>query len=575
MSSFRSVFLLGPLCFGAVALGQTHHMDVPAPLGHVPFSNSCASQVQADMSQGLSLLYSFWYDEARKRFSAVLERDPQCAMAYWGEAMSYYQPVETLPEGQQLLDGQRAIAAAANATTKTSREASLISALAIIFDTNTRPKSSVRAEAYSAALEELHGQYSSDHVVSVLYALSLLSPELPDDPTHIRARRAVALLNEILHEEPDNPGVMHFIIHASDNPQMASEALFAARRYAEIAPASAHALHMPSHIFARLGYWQDDIHSNLASKAAAERHSSMHTGSENRLHAMEFLEYAYLQTGREDKAQAIVDEARTIKASDLDPGFESYYSWVEASLPIRLALETRNWQAALAIDPPPKAGPYTLRVVYWANAVAAGHLQNSSAADQALSRYLGTFSASELTEEERNPSAQFVETRAWSLFAKGDLSGAEALLRPAADHQDKVGKGEVELPAREMLADMLRASDKPVAALQEYRASLQTDPGRFNTLLHAGETAESLHLNREARADFTALLRNAPDPAPGSKKVIAAAMGAVGRSASDNEHSSYFEPPSLSPVFNRCGSEYSFPRAIGCAASNREAARPR
>jgi len=320
MPLLNRALVVGALFLTSAAFGQAHEMAMPVPLGRVVFNNSCSPKVQADMSQGLSLLYSFWYDEARKRFATVLQHQHECAMADWGEAMSYYQPVETLPTGQQLKDGQQAIAVASTATQKTPREQSYIAALAIIYDDKALPKSGARAQAYSDAMEKLSEEYPSDHVAAVLYALSLLSPELTDDPGHVRSRRAVAILNGVLRKEPDNPGVMHFIIHATDNPQMASQGLDAARRYAQIAPASAHALHMPGHIFARLGLWQDDIRSNLASKAAAERHSSMHTGAENRLNAMEFLEYAYLQIGREDKAKAIVDEAQTIKATDLDPG---------------------------------------------------------------------------------------------------------------------------------------------------------------------------------------------------------------------------------------------------------------
>ena len=343
-------------------------------------------------------------------------------------------------------------------------------------------------------------------------------PELPDDPDHVRARKAIGILNQVLKAEPGNPGVTHFIIHASDNPQMSSLGLDAARRYAQIAPASAHALHMPGHIFARLGLWEDDIRSNLASKAAAEGHSSMHVGAENRLHAMEFLQYAYLQTGREDKAKAIAEEARTIQPSELDPGFEFYYGWVEASFSARFALETQDWMAALTLAPASDAGLYVKRLDYWTQALAAGHLRDRKAAEQAIESYEGTFTKPELGEETANLSAQLAETRAWTLFAQGDTAAAVALLRPVADHQDKVGKGEVELPAREMMGDMLRLTNQPDAAIREYRVSLQTDPGRFNTLLHAGKVAEKLGLNKEAATYYRLLLSNAPNSAPETQK---------------------------------------------------------
>jgi hypothetical protein len=222
-------------------------------------------------------------------------------MAYWGEAISEYQPVEALPEGAQLHAGQEALARAKNAEEQTPRERAYIEALGILFDPATLPKAKSRAESYSAAMERVHVQYPSDLVAATLFALSLLSPELPDDPSLARKRKALEILNEVLSKEPDDPGVTHFIIHASDNPEMASLGLEAAHRYAQIAPTSAHALHMPSHIFARLGLWQDDIRSNLASEAAAweQDGAAMHTGAQHRLH--EWSSYS-TPTCRPDRA---------------------------------------------------------------------------------------------------------------------------------------------------------------------------------------------------------------------------------------------------------------------------------
>jgi tetratricopeptide (TPR) repeat protein len=346
----------------------------------------------------------------------------------------------------------------------------------------------------------------------------------------IRSRKAVTILNAVLKLEPDNPGVMHFIIHASDNPRMAPLGLEAARRYARIAPASAHALHMPSHIFARLGLWQEDIKSNLASKAAAESHTSLHIGAQNRLHAMEFLQYAYLQIGRDDEAQAIANEAVEIQPGELDPGFEDYYPWVEASFPARLALETRDWAGAQALA----AGttPRAQKVTYWAHAVAAGNLRDRWAAEHAAAAYRATLTSAQLAADEAQPSAQSAETRAWALFAGGDVAGAVALLRPVADHQDKVGKGEVELPAREMLADMLRLAGHRAEALQEYRVSLQTDPGRFNTLLHAGEVAAELGLRQQAADYYRLLLENASNPSVKSQQALGKARSFLQPAAS-------------------------------------------
>ena len=213
---------------------------------------------------------------------------------------------------------------------------------------------------------------------------------------------------------------------------------------------------------------------------------------------MEFLEYAYLQTGQDRKAAAVVREAETIKASELEPGFEGYYGWVEASFKVRYALETGEWTKALQLTPAPDAGPYVKRVDYWAQAVAAGHLKNKAAADAARNGYEDTFSKTELADEQAQHSAQLAETQAWAGFASGNTSEAISTIQQAADHQDKVGKGEVELPAREMLADMLRLSGDTAAALDEYKLSLKIDPGRLSCLVHADEEARNLKRFQDA-----------------------------------------------------------------------------
>ena len=294
-------------------------MQMREKVGQVHLRTSCSPVAAADLNHGLSLYYLFWYEEARKRFTQATVVDPGCAMAYWGQALSEYQPVESLPEGSQLQGGREYLSKARAASAQTLRERGYIDALGIIFDTTATPEAGARAAGYSEAMSKLHATYPNDSMATTLYALSLLSPELTDDPTLSRNRSALALLNNVLKQEPDNPGVLHFIIHASDASALASYGLDAAHRYARIAPASAHALHMPAHIFARLGLWQDDIRSNLASEAAAEDHTgAMHTGAQHPLHAMKFLQYAYLQTGQNTKAKAIIEEAQTVKPSDLD-----------------------------------------------------------------------------------------------------------------------------------------------------------------------------------------------------------------------------------------------------------------
>jgi tetratricopeptide (TPR) repeat protein len=313
-------------------------------------------------------------------------------------------------------------------------------------------------------------------------------------------------LYPLFRVHPNHPGIAHYIIHACDNPGMAQEGIEAAARYAAIAPAVPHALHMPSHIFMRLGLWRDDIRSNLASKAASED-PAVHVGAEARLHAMEFLEYAYLQSGELLQAAAILAEAKTVNEADVDPRFPHYYSIVEALYPALFAIETRDWGMAANLK---LMGPnwFTQAQALLAHAVAAGHLhdaQGGKAAAEALETSVAPYpmlraGASNATLPD--------EIRAWARFAQGDLPGAATLLQPVADRQDKLGEGGIEVPAREMLADMLLLNGQFAEALHEYQGVLASDPNRFNALLAAGRAAEELGERDVAANYYRTLLAN-------------------------------------------------------------------
>jgi tetratricopeptide (TPR) repeat protein len=507
------------LALPSVAAAQDiamERMGMPASIGRVHFDNSCSPKVRADIDQGVAYLYSFWFPESRRQFETAAQRDPACSVAYWGEAMADYEQIigGGLPQGAQLKAGLEAIAKAQSAPEKTAREQAYIDAIAIIYAAVSIPDHDARVRRYAAAMGAIHTAYPTDNQAAVIYAMSVLKDGMPEDPNLVLARKALAILNDVLKVEPDNPGVIHFIIHATDNPRMAPLGLDAARRYAKVAPAAPHALHMPSHIFARLGLWNEDIQSNLASKAASEQPALLHTEAENRLHAMDFLQYAYLQIGDEDRAIAVTREAAEIRLSDFSPGVARYYYVIESDFPTHLALETGDWKAAMSLQPSPGSDNFARRHIYWAQVVGAGHLKDEQAASQAQGHMRETYEPDELAAAETHHSSLWSEVNAWTLFAAGNTDAAVALLKPAADRQDKIGKGEVELPAREMIGDMLRLAGRPAEALSEYRKSLQTDPGRFNTLLHAGEMAEQLGLRREATGYYRLLLRSAAQPSP-------------------------------------------------------------
>ena len=524
VTSFVSVLAIWSLSYGT-ALPQMPGMEMPTQVGRVEFQNSCSPRVKKHLDTGVAALYSFWFAESYELFELVTKEEPDCAIAYWGVAMSDYEQIEgrALPEGAQLADGQAAIASGEAAARKTFREAAYINAVANIFDANGIPDHDQRVQRFSAAMGAISAAYPFDRQAAVIYAMSLLKDGMPADPDLVRTRKALAILNHVLQAEPDNPGVAHFIIHAADNPQMASLGLPAARRYAKIAPAVPHALHMPGHIFARLGLWDEVIRSNLASERAAEQPSLIHTEAQNRLHAMEFLQYAYLQTGQDAKAADVAREAATISQTDFGPGFRQYWPFKEAGFPSRQALETRDWSAALALESASGSDVLARQVVYWTHSVAAGHLRNAQAAEQALAAYEATLSPSDLNAMKMNPRAQWAEAKAWTLFAEGQNDAAVALLRPIADRQDHIGKGEVELPAREMMGDMLRLAGRSADALHEYRLSFLADPGRLNTLLHAGVIAESLGLKSEASTYYSLLMANTYDASPLSFQALAPA----------------------------------------------------
>ncbi len=283
----------------------------------------------------------------------------------------------------------------------------------------------------------------------------------------INPKKAVTILYPIFRQHPDHPGIAHYIIHACDNPVMAQQGLEAARRYASIAPAAPHALHMPGHIFARLGLWDEDIRSNLASKAASEN-PMVHVGAENRLHAMEFLEYAYLQIGHDDEARAIVTEGSTVKQSDVDTRYPSYYADVEARYPALFAIETQNWAMAASLKPVEGGDWVSQSQTLLAHAVAATHLHDVQGA-QAAPQSIESLTEANPRMRVGTPRASVPdEIRAWARFYEGDLQGAIRLLRSVADRQEKIGKGEVELPARETLAEMFFLSGDFSQALHEY-----------------------------------------------------------------------------------------------------------
>jgi len=504
-------FLFPLLLLVSAALGQQHehesHDMSSEKLGNVSFPTSCSSKLQSEFETGVASLHSFEYDKAMRHFNDVLQQDPNCAIAHWGEAMALYHQLWNIPWEKDLAEGWQFVQKAQSASEQSLRERQYIQAMAVFYKPG-KQSAEDRATAYSQAMGKLHEDYPSDEEATVFYALSLLAAEPPSDTSLQYAKKAVGLLNGVLATDPEHPGVAHYLIHACDNPVMAQEGLEAAKRYAMIAPSSPHALHMPSHIFARLGLWQEDISSNLAAVASALHGPS---GTEARLHPMDFLEYAYLQMGQDDKGRAIEAQALALRNEGFTRGLEPYYFYVQAHFPALLALETKDWKAAESLQPIAGANPRIRAITYWAQAIGAGRLGDVAAVgvavhnlDEALEADKKSHPDSPGPPVDTNKN----EAHAWLAFAEKDSAAAFELIKPVIQFQDEVGKGEVELPAREMYADMLLELNRPKEALEQYRLSLKSDPNRFNGLYGAGRSAELANQKTLAVTYYKRLLDN-------------------------------------------------------------------
>jgi predicted Zn-dependent protease len=515
MKIICAVALLTVLVFAPTCFAQNephHHHDATEKLGTVSFPISCAPATQAQFERGMALLYSFEYETAINQFEEIQKKDPACAMAYWGQAMSLYHQLWDRPSKADLQCGAELLAKASALHPPTARERDYIQALNVFYTDTGKLDHENRAEAYAKAMNGVYQRNPQDREAAVLYALALLASAPERDPDLVNAKAAVAILNKLYDEQPDHPGITHYIIHSCDNPSMASLALPAARKYASIAPASAHAVHMPSHIFARLGLWQDDINSNLSAIQIADQMAAMHVHVlHHKMHSMDFLEYAYLQIGDDARAKAEVDAFAAIPDSGADLIFKDYFLLRKAMAPAMYAIERRQWKEALNQQPAANTPPHVQLVAYWSRAIAAGHLRDAAAAQDALKQ------GDELIEATRKGDKPYLAEslkdthdvmQAWADYAAGKTAEALALLRSVADTEDKVGKGETDLPVREMLADMLLEMHKPQEALAEYETSLRTDPNRFNGLYGAAQAADMTQQKEKAAGYYAQLLKN-------------------------------------------------------------------
>jgi hypothetical protein len=494
--------------------GHTHHEDLnETQLGTVHFPVSCTAAVQKPFARGVALLHSFWYEEAEKEFEQIAANDPHCAMAHWGVAMSLWHQLWNRPDAKVIARGLDETNQAAREKSKTTaRELAYIAAIHAFYSNSDKLEHDARARAYSDAMKKVYENYPDDHEAAAFYALSLLASEPHDDPTFANRKQAAAILEKLFATEPDHPGVAHYLIHSYDKPQLAQLGLPAARRYAQVAPAAPHALHMPSHIFARVGLWQDDIDSNLASIAATRKTAAMHMGGEgHQFHAMDFLVYAYLQSGREAEAAKVIEEVKAM------PHMESMYgpdfdpqTFALSEFPAVYDLELRHWADAAALPIVPGALPGDQAVTYWARAIGAARSGNLAEAQKDLEQI--EVIRKNLLAEKKTQSAEAVgegyqEAAAWIAHAEGKDEEAITDLRTLADKNDKLGDEPEGIPAREMLADMLLETKRPQQALAEYQTDLKLNPNRFNGLYGAARAAEEAGKVNDASEYYALLLK--------------------------------------------------------------------
>jgi hypothetical protein len=491
-----------------------HHEDLTAAqLGTVTFPVSCAAGVQKPFERGVALLHSFWYEEAEKEFRQIALDDPRCAMAHWGVAMSLWHQLWDHPDAKVI---ERGLDESHQAETTdgpaTPRERAYIAAISAFYSNSKKLDHAARAKAYSDSMKKVYEAYPDDHEAAVFYALSLLASEPHDDETFANRKQAAAILEKLFAVEPDHPGVAHYLIHSYDKPRLAELGLPAARRYAQIAPAAPHALHMPSHIFARVGLWQDDINSNLVSIAATRKAAAMHMGGEgHQFHAMDFLLYAYLQSGREADAAKLIDEVKAMPKmkSMYGPDFDPETNAL-TKFPATYDLELRHWSDAAALQVVSGALRGDQSITYWARAIGAARSGNLAQAHKDLREIDAIrqeFVAEKKTEYAEGVGEDYQEAEAWILHAEGEDDKAISMLRTLADKADKLGEEPEGIPAREQLADILLEAKRPQQALAEYQTDLKLNPNRFNGLYGAARAAEAAGKQTDANEYYALLLK--------------------------------------------------------------------
>ncbi|HZN23545.1 MAG TPA: hypothetical protein VFB75_04930 [Burkholderiales bacterium] len=487
---------------------QAHEGEAKGQLGRVSFANSCNAAVQPLLQTGVAMLHSFWYRASEDTFRKVLAQDPSCTIAHWGIAAILMQnPLAgTGANAKQAALAQAAIDEGRRVPPKTQRERDYIEAVAAYYrDFSTRSERS-RQESRAKAFEELAARYPDDDEAQIFSALYIAGTQSQADQTYAAYLRAAAILEKMFVKYPEHPGVAHYLIHSYDAPPIAKQGLSAARRYASIAPDAPHALHMPSHIFTRVGLWEESIATNLRSAAVAKKAGD---GLEA-YHASDYSVYAYLQLARDREAKQEMEEA--LRVTDSNPtAIAGAYS--SAAMPARYAIERGAWQEAMQLQPRPSNFPFTVAITHFARALGAARSGDAAAAEKdaaELERLHKTLVAANNTYWATEVEVQRLTVAGWIAHAQGRRDDALKFMRAAADLEDKTEKHIVKpgriVPARELLGEMLLELKQPAAAVKEFEASHVREPNRFRGYYGAARAADAAGDRRKAAEYYAKLM---------------------------------------------------------------------
>jgi len=507
MKTFISIiFFITAMSAGFLQADGDHqhlgHFD-EKKLGKVNFPVSCTPIAQEQFNQAVAMLHSFWYDEAEKTFHQVTVIDPTCVMGYWGIAMSlYHQLWATPPAAAELQKAREALLQTRKLVIKTKREKAYLEATESLYQDGEKADYGARKLAYQQAMERVLIQNPSDREAAVFYALALISIASPKDKAYTNQKKALSLLQKVLEQEPNHPGVAHYIIHSSDYPELAELGMNAARAYTHIAPAVPHALHMPSHIFIRLGQWHDAAQSNLAAYHAAKDYARKNALSgtwDQQFHFMDYMMYAYLQTGETEKAREILQELQTIKKAQPENTTSAY---AFAAIPARYAIERGEWLEASGLSINPVDFPWNQfgwceAITHFARGLGAARSGRLDLAQNSLQRLAALRDADKVANKDYTADQieiQRLAVAAWIVHGKGRTEEAVKLMRASAELEDSTEKDNVTpgsvIPARELLGELLLELQRPGEALNEFEASLMRTPNRRNGIYRAAQASK-------------------------------------------------------------------------------------